>query len=436
MAASANEPVDFPQMLEGTGSFGTEDVKRMVGAATGAGAIEFRRAVERAVTSSSATAKVRSGIGLFFLGQHQRAVDALAGCKEAIGHYYRGQALSSLKLHDEAAEEFRLAAKAGFPAAESKLREAGELRMSGQLDKAEQLIRSTGSEGARLAEYSYQMGCVLFDRGDTFGAIEYFERAVDMDPHHARALFALAFQNALHGNDDEAIKLYERCLSKPPFYANALLNLGLLYEDKENYACAQYCFEKVLQQDPHNQRARLYMKDIEATSNMYYDEDTLKAQQKLEQLLARPVTDFELSVRSRNCLSAMEIKTLGDLTRVSEQELLSGKNFGETSLTEVRDLMKQHGLTIGQNLHDKQREPAFTFKELSPQEQALMSMPVQDLNLSVRSRKCMTRLGISTIGELLQRTPDELLSAKNFGVTSLNEIRAKLAEQNLRLRND
>jgi DNA-directed RNA polymerase subunit alpha len=436
MAAAPTEPVDFPQLLEGTGGFGNEDVRRMVGAATGAGAIEFRRAVENAAATGSPSARVRAGIGLFYLGQPQRAADALAGCKEGIGRYYRAQALSTLKKHEEAAEEFRQAAKAGYSAAECKLREAGEIRLSGQFDKAEQLIRSTGSEGARLAEYSYQMGCVLFDRGDTFGAIEYFERAVDMDPHHARALFALAFQNSLHGNDDEAIKLYERCLSRPPFYVGALLNLGLLYEDKENYSCAQYCFEKVLQHDPHNQRARLYLKDIEATSNMYYDEDTLKAQQKLEQLLARPVTDFELSVRSRNCLAAMDIKTLGDLTRVSEQELLSGKNFGETSLTEVRDLMKQHGLTVGENMHDKQREPSFAFKELSPQEQALMSMPVVDLNLSVRSRKCMTRLGISTVGELLTRTPDELLSAKNFGVTSLNEIRAKLAEHNLRLRND
>src|SRR5690606_37119486 len=109
--------------------------------------------------------------------------------------------------------------------------------------------------------------------------------------------------------------------------------------------------------------ARLYLKDIEATSNMYYDEEMLKQQQRLEQLLSRPVTDFELSVRSRNCLAAMNINSLGDLTRVSEQELLSGKNFGETSLEEVRELMKQHGLSIGQNLHDKQREPVFTFKD-------------------------------------------------------------------------
>lgn len=436
MAATASEPVDFSDLMERAPSFGPEEVKRMLGAAMGAGALEFRRAVEQAAGSPSASAKVRAGIGLFFLGQHRRAVEALANCKEGIGQYYRGQALSTLKEHVQAADAFRLAAKGGYNAAECKLREAGELRQAGELEKSEQLIRSTGSEGARLAEYSYQMGCVLFDRGDTFGAIEYFERAVDMDPHHSRALFALALQNSLHGNDDEAIKLYERCLSKPPFYVGALLNLGLLYEDNENYACAQFCFEKVLQHDPGNARAHLYLKDIEATSNMYYDEETLRAQQKLEQLLSRPVTDFELSVRSRNCLAAMDINSLGDLTRVSEQELLSGKNFGETSLDEVRELMKLHGLSIGQNLHDKAREPSFSFKDLSPQEQALMSMPVVDLDLSVRSRKCMTRLGITTIGELVARTPDELLSAKNFGVTSLNEIRAKLAEQNLRLRND
>jgi DNA-directed RNA polymerase subunit alpha len=63
-------------------------------------------------------------------------------------------------------------------------------------------------------------------------------------------------------------------------------------------------------------------------------------------------------------------------------------------------------------------------------------MPVSDLNLSVRSRKCMTRLGIATIGELCARTADELLSAKNFGVTSLNEIRDKLQEMGIKLRND
>ena len=93
----------------------------------------------------------------------------------------------------------------------------------------------------------------------------------------------------------------------------------------------------------------LYLRDIEATSDMYYDEDSLRNEARLAQLLSRPVTDFELSVRSRNCLQAMNIFTLGDLTRVSEHELLSGKNFGETSLEEIREMMQTHGLSIGMN---------------------------------------------------------------------------------------
>ncbi|WP_437202877.1 tetratricopeptide repeat protein [Planctomicrobium sp. SH664] len=429
---------NFLATLRDAPNISQEEMRNMLSAAIGAGASEFRRAVEQLnqEAESNPSLNSRAGIGLFFLGQPEKAEKALTGCKEGIGRFYLAQSLQSLGRYEEAAREFEAAAKAGYNPTESTLRKAGSLRKLGQLEEAEKLIRSTGAEGARLAEYSYQMGCILADRGDTFGAIEYFERAVDMDPHHQRALFALAVQNSRHGDDEEAVQLYERCLSRPPFYEGALLNLGLLYEDRENYAAAQYCFERILKFDPTNARALLYMKDIEATSDMYYDEDSLKQQQRLEQLLSRPVTDFELSVRSRNCLATMGIETLGDLTRISEQELLSGKNFGETSLTEVRELMRLHSLTIGQFMHEKAREPSFDTRDLSPEEQAKLSLPVSELNLSVRSRKCMTRLGIATVGELASRTPDELLSAKNFGVTSLNEIRDKLAEMGVKLRND
>jgi len=428
--------LDIVATLKDSPSFGRDEIKRVLGAATGPGAAEFRRAVEQVQHENSPPMKVRAGVGFFFLGQAQKAADLLEGCKDGTGRYYRGQALSTIGQHEEAAGEFDEAIKLGENKVECTLRKAGEIRKLGRLDEAEQIIRSTGSEGARQAEYSYQMGCVMADRGDTYGAIEYFERSVDMDPHHQRALFALALQAARQGNDDEAIQLYERCLSKPPYYLGALLNLGLLYEDKENYGAAQYCFERVLRYDPNNEWAQLYLKDIEATSSMFYDEETLKQQQKLETLLSRPVTDFELSVRSRNCLAGMDIKSLGDLTKITEAELLAGKNFGETSLKEVRELMALHGLKIGQNIHEKARDTAPDFRDLTPEEQAVLQTTVADLNLSVRSRKCMTRLNITTVGELCQRTPDELMAAKNFGVTSLNEVRAKLTELNLRLRND
>jgi DNA-directed RNA polymerase subunit alpha len=62
--------------------------------------------------------------------------------------------------------------------------------------------------------------------------------------------------------------------------------------------------------------------------------------------------------------------------------------------------------------------------------------PIAELHLSVRARKCMVRLGISTIGELVRRTGDDLLECKNFGVTSLNEVREKLTGMGLKLRGD
>ena len=66
----------------------------------------------------------------------------------------------------------------------------------------------------------------------------------------------------------------------------------------------------------------------------------------------------------------------------------------------------------------------------------MLARPISELNLSVRARKCMIRLGINTIGDLVRRTGDELLECKNFGVTSLNEVREKLTVLGLKLRGE
>ena len=66
----------------------------------------------------------------------------------------------------------------------------------------------------------------------------------------------------------------------------------------------------------------------------------------------------------------------------------------------------------------------------------LGSPDFSDLNLSVRARKCMARLQLNTIGELIRKTGDEMLECKNFGVTSLNEVREKLTDLGLKMRGD
>src|SRR5207247_5867601 len=114
------------------------------------------------------------------------------------------------------------------------------------------------------------------------------------------------------------------------------------------------------------------------------------------------------------------------------------KNFGETSLNEIKEMMGTKGLRLGQSLEDgAQHEMRFrTQQPLTPEEQAVLSKPVSDLNLSVRARKCMNRLGINTLGDLVHHSGDELLESKNFGMTSLSEVREKLGGYGLSLRGD
>jgi DNA-directed RNA polymerase subunit alpha len=244
-------------------------------------------------------------------------------------------------------------------------------------------------------------------------------------------------ENDRHGNDDYARQLYERAAAQFPTHIGTLLNLGLLYEDIEHFERSKQCYQRILDVYPDHPRARLYFKDADASRDMYYDEEARRRQDRMAQMLSVPVSDFELSVRSRNCLQKMGIMTLGDLCETSEQDLLASKNFGETSLVEIREMLSSKGLELGQFATTwREEEPTYDPEVLSDDERALLDRPIADLNLSVRARKCMVRLGLSTIGELVRRTGDDLLECKNFGVTSLNEVREKLTQANLKLRGD
>jgi DNA-directed RNA polymerase subunit alpha len=100
-------------------------------------------------------------------------------------------------------------------------------------------------------------------------------------------------------------------------------------------------------------------------------------------------------------------------------------------------MLASKGLYLGQML-DQAREPdpPLDLSSMTPDQQAVLDRPISELNLSVRARKCMVRLGINSIGELIRKTGDDLLESKNFGVTSLNEVREKLEKHNLKLRGD
>jgi len=63
-----------------------------------------------------------------------------------------------------------------------------------------------------------------------------------------------------------------------------------------------------------------------------------------------------------------------------------------------------------------------------------LDLPIEDLDLSERPRNCLKRAQVNTIGELLQKTEDDLLNITNFGQKSLDEVKEKLDERGLSLR--
>src|SRR5690606_10803835 len=196
----------------------------------------------------------------------------------------------------------------------------------------------------------------------------------------------------LVGEEGEALALYEEAIANtdnPPL--NILLNLAVIYEDRNEIGRAEKCLRQILDTEPNHERALLYMKDVQASRDMYYDEEHVRDVAKRNALLDTPVTDFELSVRARNCLKKMQIRTLGDLLRITEAELMAYKNFGEASLTEIKTMLASKGLRLGQGLeeqHRRVRREVYESLRGSGGEQAL-NKPVSDLGLSVRARKAL-----------------------------------------------
>ncbi|MBX7072057.1 MAG: tetratricopeptide repeat protein [Pirellulales bacterium] len=381
--------------------------------------------------------KVRLGVGLFLLGRYRRAAEVLSEADGGpLAHFYKAKALAAAGQHDEAGKAYEQAAKAGYDANLCALGRAEALRSKGDVSAALALLDGLSGPVEQSAEYLYQRGAsVAALGGNPSEVVALYERAVQAEPNHAGALFGLAMENDRRGNDDVAFELYERSTNRFPPHLGSLINLGLLYEDHNHLDRAYSCFQRVLDVFPDHPRARLYLKDVDAAGGGPIDDDVMRRIDRQSQMLSVPVTDFELSVRSRNCLQKMGINTLGDLARATEAELLASKNFGETSLVEIKDMMASKGLRLGLLATDKRPEVVEP-ESMTPDEQALLTRPISDLNLSVRARKCMIRLGISTVGELVRHTGDELLECKNFGVTSLTEVREKLTAHALKLRGD
>ena len=82
-------------------------------------------------------------------------------------------------------------------------------------------------------------------------------------------------------------------------------------------------------------------------NSLGFDEDCDEDNERIRAILSTPVEELELSVRSSNCLKNADIKTIGELTRKTEDDIVKTRNFGKKSLLEIKEKLKEWNLGLG-----------------------------------------------------------------------------------------
>lgn len=296
-------------------------------------------------------------------------------------------------------------------------------------------LSNQGFQGTLIQAYLDEL------EGEYQDALDGYERAAS-EQHNLQgvALFHLARLQDLRGDDDLALATYRKIESLGIAYEEALINTGVILEDKDEYSLAVSYYERALKVNPKNERALLYYSDSEASLNMHYDERKRKQDIKTTEILNIPISDFELSVRSRNCLSKMGIFTLKDLITKTEQELLGYKNFGETSLKEIRAMLSKKGLHLGmtrveeQPLADRIKMNAQLYSQEKAYNLDELDIPIEELDLSYRTKSALHKMGFESLRDITMRTGTDLESNPSFSAACLQEVNALLEEKGLSYR--
>jgi DNA-directed RNA polymerase subunit alpha len=95
------------------------------------------------------------------------------------------------------------------------------------------------------------------------------------------------------------------------------------------------------------------------------DEEADEEERKIRAVLDTPIEELELSVRSSNCLKNANIRTIGDLTQKTEEEISKTRNFGKKSLQEIKDKLKEWGLKLGMKDFSSLRKISLKEKDAS-----------------------------------------------------------------------
>lgn len=107
----------------------------------------------------------------------------------------------------------------------------------------------------------------------------------------------------------------------------------------------------------------------------------------------------------------------------------------ENGLSLAAKIMTEH-LNLFVNLTEEAREAEIMVEKEETQMEKMLEMTIEELDLSVRSYNCLKRAGINTVQELTNKTEPEMMKVRNLGRKSLEEVKLKLSELDLSLRDE
>jgi len=307
----------------------------------------------------------------------------------------------------------------------------------GKSDDAWALLQKAKDKLGKHPVVLYFKGVQAEFLGEYRQSQEEYNKALELDGNYAPALFNLAYRYHLGGKLDEANEIYEKLRELKPPYANALINLGLVYEDKGNYQKALECYDSVLSMNPSHPRANLYRDDVKGLLSLFYDDSFKRKEQELSRLLGQPLSEFQIPTRAKNCLEELNIRSIGDLVKKTENDLMGCENFGRKTLTDIKELLARRGLTLSTETKTTSIDAllkSYISTEEPQKTDDVLNKPIFEIDWSARVRGSLTRLKIYTVGNLISRSEKDFMDMPNFGQTSLDEIKRRLSQLGLSLK--